>query len=53
MSKRAQRTLAPFHVERDGEGWTLVMRLGARRIIWCETQREAIDYAYKNWPWWP
>lgn len=43
---------APFHVERDGDGWTLVMRPD-RRIIWCESQSEAIDYAYKNWPYWP
>lgn len=44
---------APFRVERDGPGWTLVMRgLVERRIIWCETQGEAIDYAYRNWPWW-
>lgn len=49
----SNRAHAPFVVERDGEGWTLVMRSPQRRIIWCETQGEAIDYAYKHWPRWP
>lgn len=45
-----KRRRAPFVVERDGDGWTLVMRPG-RRIIWRETQAECIDFAYRNWPW--
>lgn len=47
------RRPAPFLVERDGDGWTLVMRDTSHRIIWCETQGECIDFAYRNWPWWP
>lgn len=42
---------APFAVVRDGEGWTLIMRPN-RHIAWFETQAEAINLAYKRWPWW-
>lgn len=42
---------APFRVEQDGWGWALIMR--PSRYIKCfKTQAEAIDYAYRNWPWW-
>lgn len=44
--------MAPFLVERDGDGWTLIMR-PRYRIIWCPTIGECVDYAYRNWPWWP
>ena len=46
---------APFRVERDGDSWTLVMRRPRRdrRILWFDTQGDAIDYAYRHWPWWP
>ena len=48
---------APFLVKRSGfhaDRWSLYMR---GPILthkgYFDTQRQAIDYAYKHWPWWP
>lgn len=46
------RQPAPFRVEREGDGWSLIM-LPDRLIARCRTQAEAIEQAYKQWPYWP
>lgn len=54
------RKPAPFAVRSTWIGiWVLTMRggrCGDPRDQWkgdFATQAEAIDYAYKNWPWYP
>lgn len=49
------RDVAPFFVFRStvARRWVLSSRHDSRFLGWFDTQAEAIDYAYKNWPWWP
>lgn len=48
------RPPAPFKVYRYCGCWWLEKTFTSSRTRYAfETQREAIDYAYKNWPWWP
>lgn len=55
------RQPAPFRVYRRGGDWLVQPRHGALRgAAWAvttvagfATQAEAIDYVYRNWPWWP
>ena len=44
---------APFKVARSpyGPGWLLSMRNPNRGVGVFSTPGDAIDYAYKNWPW--
>ena len=47
---------APFYVEKDRgmDVWVLFMRHGEQVLQECgdfDTLGEAIDHAYKNWPW--
>ena len=47
---------APFKVSPslDFPGkWCLYMRQPALFKGWFDTQAEAINHAYRNWPWWP
>jgi hypothetical protein len=54
---------APFRVWKSGDGWFLQqnrLRIDPNtgaigRRIWAgfETPGDAIDHAYRNWPWWP
>jgi hypothetical protein len=51
----SERVRAPFLVAPSfmyhGK-WILVMRKPLRGIGFFDTQGEAIDHAYRNWPWW-
>ena len=49
--------MKPFNVRRwpglNGE-WVIFQRGALPRIVGpLKTQAEAIDYVYKNWPWYP
>lgn len=49
---------APFRVRYHRNGcsgpeWSLWSRHPERFLGWFETQAEAIDHAYRDWPWWP
>ena len=44
----------PFKVYKTKTGWHLQQRVPPYSVWrWFKTPGEAIDYAYKNWPWWP
>lgn len=46
-----ERKVAPFRVYKRRGLWFLK---GGPTVLACfSTPGEAIDYAYKNWPWWP
>ena len=48
--------MKPFNVRRwasDPAKWIVYNRLSGRAQGPFDTQAEAIDFAYKNWPWWP
>jgi hypothetical protein len=53
----AERRLAPFNVRRldtdAGLVWVTWNRKFGRAHGPFDTQAEAIDFAYKTWPWWP
>lgn len=42
---------APFRVYKTRTGWHLAMRNTENVWHWFKTPGDAIDYAYKNWPW--
>lgn len=44
---------APFRVFKTRTGWHVESRQTGEVYRWFKTPGEAIDYAYKNWPWWP
>jgi hypothetical protein len=44
---------APFRVYKTRTGWHLDMRGTHNTFRWFKSPGEAIDYAYKNWPWYP
>jgi hypothetical protein len=48
---RGQRRLAPFNVRPGGGGWLAWNRLTGIPFGPFGTQSEAIDFCYKNWPW--
>jgi hypothetical protein len=51
------RVPAPFLVRKGKtvDGWILLRREapGFRFVKAFETPGQAIDHAYRNWPWWP
>ncbi len=44
---------APFRVHKVRGGWVLHPRGWNFSLVGFATAGEAIDYAYKQWPWWP
>jgi hypothetical protein len=47
----------PFKVYKQGDWWVLERRPWAfghvtQRQLGFKTAGDAIDYAYKHWPWW-
>ena len=44
---------APFRVYKRGDVWFLRNIIAQSTIVGFDSAGDAIDHAYRNWPWWP